>query len=252
MKILAPNEVKKIVSEKEFRQRFRDPLFMEILLPLVARSTNGMRLDDLKELAAELENWFYAAARALVDSENEIKMFGKAPKIVRPHRIRLERVLAHLKNAGKELDQAAATAQTEQKEGLKRGILDFRTPRVALRKVATEVTRLRRYVIRHLPADQRTDYENRTIRLSKAATAQDANRRNKFSAPRDEVIMEIAAKLKKITKGRVPDSHINRVISAFFSAIDRGVGIGNVKTIRHRLTLRKQTKGGPASAPDYM
>jgi hypothetical protein len=251
MKILAPNEVTKIVSEKEFRQRFRDPLFIEILLPTVARSTNGMRLDDLKELAAELENWFYAMARALVDCENEIRMFGKAPKILRPHRIRLDRVLAHLKNSAKDLEQATAIAQREQKEGLKRGILDLRTPRVALEKVTAEVTRLRSQVIRRLPPDQRTRYENGMISPSTAATAHNAKRRDKFSALRDEVIMETAAKLKKVTKGRVPDSHINRVISAFFDAIDSGVGIDNVKTIRHRLTLQMR-KGGPASAPDYL
>jgi hypothetical protein len=51
--------------------------------------------------------------------------------------------------------------------------------------------------------------------------------------------MEIAAKLKKVTKGRVPDSHIDRVISAFFAAIRHRVEVANVKTIRHRLTLQK-------------
>jgi hypothetical protein len=125
VKLLEANEVTKIVSEREFREHFREPLFLEILLPAVAHSPNGMRPDELEEMAAELENWLYAMGRYFVLCENEIKMFGKAPKIIRPHRIRLERVLAQLKNSARHLEQAAAIAQTEQKLRIKAGHTGF-------------------------------------------------------------------------------------------------------------------------------
>jgi hypothetical protein len=244
MKILRPNEMTKIVPEREFRKPLRDLLLSEILLPTVEHSPNGMRIGELITMAGELDSWFCMLPRYLGYAENEIKMFGMVPSIVRPHRIRLERTLAHLRNAEKELDRATATAQHEQKEGLKRGILDFRTARVALRKGTTEVIRLRHYVIRHLPPDQRTGYENDAIRSSRAVIAHGKRGTKRYADVRNEVIMETAAKLKQITKGRVPDSRINRAISAFFNMIGPRVEIGKVKTIRHRLTLQTQTKGG--------
>jgi hypothetical protein len=249
LKLLGPNEAIKIVSLKEFRSRFRDPLFTEIILPTVARRRRGWRKDELEELG-EVEIWLYDVARYLVHVENRINIFGKTAKIVRPHRIKLDRVLAHLKNSAQQLEQAASIAQREREQGLARGFLDFRTPRAVLRKVTTKVNALRRYIIRHLPPDHRTQYENRTIPLSRTAIAH-ARRLCKFSALRDEVIMEIVAKLKKLTKGWVSDSNINRVISAFFAAIGQRVEVGNVKTIRHRLTLQKRTNEDSASPPTF-
>jgi hypothetical protein len=75
-----------------------------------------------------------------------------------------------------------------------------------------------------------------------------ANRRDKFSAIRDGVIMEIAAKLKKVTKGRVPDSHIDRVISAFFAAIRHRVEVANRENDSSSHHIAEVNKRGSAAS----
>jgi hypothetical protein len=223
--ILKDEEIKRLEGEEQFGKK--------LILPIV--QLVAQMGDVEKKKVKEFVVWLYELAALTIYFENTLSVNRKTVPTLRQSRERYHRALIHVRHSLTELAQAEKVVQTEIASGLKKNLLDVRSPRSGLLRLEKNIMKLEGMMAAMIKPDLRTRKEQERVTSSPRKFGHlDLPAKEWSKALRSLVAASLEDELKRFTGGKGADQAIYEFISKFFGAIGYSETWSNVKTMLYR------------------
>lgn len=235
--ILNDEEIKRLEGAEEFGKKS--------ILPIVKLLAQMGEVKEKRLL--EFAGWLYQLVAVTRYLENTISVNRKSVPTLRKSRARYHRALIHVRHSLDHLAQADKVVQMEIRCGLKKNLLDVRSPRSALLRLEEGLMRLESLMAAMIKPDLRTLKERESAALSLWKFEHldlPANRGS--NALQSLVTALLEDELKRFTESTVSDQAIHRFISSFLGAIGYSVTPSNVKTMLYRRRATEKQSESPS------